>query len=169
MLALLDAAAIAVVLIKPVSVKSVPPEMLTTASSIVPALFSARTINRDCTALTVPNVAVLGTTKFAGVPETVVTVPLVKVVLLKSSDKADALIVSAEDAADALIDLIATSDGLVIDPPPEKVSVPVVVTPDTVAVVALTVVIVPVVAVRVVNAPVLGVVLPMGGGDAKVK
>ena len=104
MLALLDAAAIAVVLIKPVSVKSVPPEMLTTASSIVPALFSARTISRDCTALTVPTVAVLGTTKFAGVPATVVTVPLVKVVLLKSSDKVDALIVSAEDAADALID-----------------------------------------------------------------
>lgn len=58
---------------------------------------------------------------------------------------------------------------MVIDPPPEKVSVPVVVTPVTLAVVALTVVIVPVVAVSVVNAPVLGVVLPMGGGDAKVK
>ena len=53
---------------------------------------------------------------------------------------------------------------MVIDPPPEKVSVPVVVTPVTLAVVAFSVV-----AVSVVNAPVLGVVLPIGGGDAKVK
>ena len=69
--------------------------------------------------------------------------------------------------------------GLVIDPPPEKVSVPVVVTPLVVLVVALTVVILPVVALtvvilpvvaaKVVNAPVLGTVLPMGVGELSAK
>jgi hypothetical protein len=67
------------------------------------------------------------------------------------------------------------SGGLVIEPPPENVSVPVVVTPLVVLVVALTVValtvvalvvvIVPVVAVNVVNAPVFGAVLPIGVGE----
>jgi hypothetical protein len=57
------------------------------------------------------------------------------------------------------------SEGLVIDPPPENVSVAVVVTPLVVLVVALTVVILPVVAVNVVNAPVFGAVLPIGVGE----
>jgi hypothetical protein len=62
------------------------------------------------------------------------------------------------------------SGGLVIDPPPENVKVPVVVTPVVLlvvalTVVALTVVIVPVVAANVVNAPVFGVVLPIGVGE----
>jgi hypothetical protein len=59
---------------------------------------------------------------------------------------------------------------LVIDPPPENVRVPVVVTPLVVlvvafTVVALTVVMLPVVAVNVVNAPVFGAVLPIGVGE----
>jgi hypothetical protein len=44
---------------------------------------------------------VLGTTKLAGVPETVVTVPLPKVVERKSNVNADAVIVNALDAIDA--------------------------------------------------------------------
>lgn len=161
-----EPALIAIVLINPVSVKLLPPAMLTTANSIVPALLSARTIRRDCTALTVPNVAVLGTTRFAGVPETVATVPLVKSVLLKSSESVDALKVNAFAATDALIAKIPACGGLVIDPPPENVKVPTVLTPLVVLVVELSVVIVPVVAVSVVNAPVFGAMLPIGGGEA---
>jgi hypothetical protein len=71
------------------------------------------------------------------------------------------------------------SGALVNDPPPEKVKVPVVVTPVVVLVVALTVVMLPVVAltvvmfpvvaVKVVNAPVLGAVLPIGVGELSAK
>jgi ABC-type Na+ efflux pump permease subunit len=63
----------------------------------------ARTIRRDWTALIVPSVAVLGIVRLAGVPVTVVTVPLPKVVERKSRVSADAVIVNALDATDAEI------------------------------------------------------------------
>ena len=167
----------AVVLIKPVSVKSLPPEMLTTASSTVPALSRANTTMRLCTAETVPKVDPDDTTTETGDEITRdTTVPLVKVADLKSSVVALSVTVRALAATDAVIDLMADSGTLVNDPPPSKVKVSAVIVPVAVTVVALTVVmlpvvlltvvIVPVVAASVVNAPVLGAVLPIGGGEA---
>jgi hypothetical protein len=94
-------ALIAVVVSSVVSVRLVPPAMFTTASSMVPALFSAMTTKRDCTALTVPSVAEDGTTKLAGVPVTVVTAPLVKDAERKSKVSAEAEMVNALAATDA--------------------------------------------------------------------
>jgi len=74
---------------------------LTAANSIVPALFRAITTILDAVALTVPNVDPLEITKLAGVPVTVVTVPLLKVVERKSNVNADAVIVNALDATEA--------------------------------------------------------------------
>ena len=57
-----------------------------------------------------PSVAVEGTTRFAGVPDTVVTVPLPSVVFRKSSDSALAEIVSALAATVADIGCICFTD-----------------------------------------------------------
>ena len=78
--------------------------------------------------------------------------------------------VRALAATAAVIAWMPGSEGLVIDPPPSKVKVSAVIVPVAVivvalTVVALTVVILPVVAVNVVNAPVFGVVLPIGVGE----
>ena len=99
------------------------------------------------------------------------TVPLVKVADRNSRVVGFSVTVRALVATDAVIGLMADSGTLVNDPPPSKVKVSAVIVPVAVivaalTVVALTVVILPVVAVSVVNAPVLGAVLPMGGGDA---
>jgi len=109
------------------------------------------------------------------------TVPLVNVEDLNSKVVGFSVTVSALAATVAVIGWMAGSGTLVNDPPPENVRVPVVVTPLVVVVVALTVVAltvvmlpvvlvnvvtVPVVAFNVVNAPVLGAVLPIGGGEA---
>jgi hypothetical protein len=122
-------------------------------------------------------------TDIADVTDRDTTVPLVKVADRKSKVVGFSVTVSALVATDAVIGCMADSGALVNEPPPEKVRVPVVVTPLVVLVVALTVValtvvmlpvvlfsvvIVPVAAPSVVNAPVLGAVLPMGGGDASV-
>jgi hypothetical protein len=64
----------AVVLIKVVSSR-VTPEALHIASSAVPALFISRIISRDRMALTVPNVANNGITKFDGAAEITEMVP----------------------------------------------------------------------------------------------
>jgi hypothetical protein len=93
------------------------------------------------------------------------TVPLVKVADRKSKVVGFSVTVNALAAILAVIDWMPGSGGLVIDPPPENVRV-VGTTVVALTVVELTVVIVPVVAVKVVNAPVLGAVLPIGGGDA---
>jgi hypothetical protein len=61
------------------------------------------TIIRDCVAATVPRVEPLEITKLAGVPVTVVTVPLVNEVERKSKVNADAEIVSALDPTEAEI------------------------------------------------------------------
>jgi hypothetical protein len=61
----------------------------------------ASTTSLDCVALTVPKVAEDGTVRLAGVPDTVVTVPLPSVVERKSNTKADAEIVKAFAATDA--------------------------------------------------------------------
>jgi hypothetical protein len=102
------------------------------------------------------------------------TVPLVKVADRNSRVVGFSVTVRALAATVAVIDWMPASDGLVIDPPPSKVSVsavivPVAVTVVALTVVALTVVIVPVVAAKVVNAPVLGAVLPMGVGELNAK
>jgi hypothetical protein len=149
----------------------------------------AKTTIRDCTPETVPSVEPDDTvTVMADETTRDTTVPLPKVADRKSKVVGFSVTVNALAATVAVIGLMADSGGLVIDPPPEKVRVPVVVTPVVVLVVALTVVIfpvvaltvvifpvvlfsvviVPVVAPNVVNAPVLGAVLPMGGGDASV-
>jgi hypothetical protein len=94
-------ALIAVVVSSVVSVRLVPPAMFTTANSMVPALFSAMTTKRDCTALTVPSVAEDGTTRLAGVPDTVVTAPLPRAVERKSKVSEDAEMVNALAATDA--------------------------------------------------------------------
>jgi hypothetical protein len=99
------------------------------------------------------------------------TVPLVKVADLNSKIVGFNVTVRALAATVAVIGLMLGSGGLVIDPPPSKVKVSAVIVPVAVivaalTVVALTVVILPVVAVSVVNAPVLGAVLPIGGGEA---
>lgn len=170
------------VLITPVSVKSLPPAMLTTASSTVPALSRANTTMRLCVAATVPSVDPDDTvTDMADVIDRDTTVPLVKVEDRKSKVVGFSVTVSALADTVAVIGLIAGSANLVIDPPPSKVKVSAVTVPVAVIVVAFTVValtvvmlpvvlvsvvIPPVVAVSVVNAPVLGVVLPMGGGEA---
>jgi hypothetical protein len=156
--------------------------MLTTASSTVPALSSASTTIRLCVADTVPSVDPDDTvTDMADVTARDTTVPLVNVEDLKSKVVAFSVTVSALADTVAVIGLMADSGTLVNDPPPENVRVPVVVTPLVVVVVALTVVAltvvmlpvvlvnvvtVPVVAFNVVNAPVLGAVLPIGGGEA---
>ena len=101
MLAEVAAAEIAVVEIRVVSSNWLPPAMLTTANSSVPALFMASTTSLDCVAFTVPSVAEDGTVRLAGVPDTVVTVPLPSVVERKSNTKADAEIVKAFAATDA--------------------------------------------------------------------
>ena len=100
----------AVVDITLVSERSFSPATLTAASSIVPALFIASTAILDCVAETVPSVEPLLITRLAGVPETVVTVPLPSVVERKSSDKADALIVSALEPTEALIGWICATE-----------------------------------------------------------
>ena len=82
--------------------------MFTAANSIVPALFNAITIMRDCCADTVPRVDPLDITKFAGVPDTVVTVPLPNVVERKSNVNADAEMVKAFAETDAEIGCICT-------------------------------------------------------------
>lgn len=156
--------------------------MLTTASSTVPALSSASTTIRLCVADTVPSVDPDDTvTDMADVTARDTTVPLVNVEDLNSKVVGFSVTVSALAATVAVIGLMADSGALVNDPPPENVRVPVVVTPLVVVVVALTVVAltvvmlpvvlvnvvtVPVVAFSVVNAPVLGAVLPIGGGEA---
>jgi hypothetical protein len=104
------------------------------------------------------------------------TVPLVNVEDLKSKVVAFSVTVRALADTVAVIGLMADSGGLVIDPPPSKVKVSAVTVPVAVIVAALTVVMlpvvlvnvvtVPVVAFSVVNAPVLGAVLPIGGGEA---
>ena len=100
----LDAAAIRVVEITPVSLKSEPPLMFVTASSIVPLLFMASTTKRDWIVDTVPNVAVDGTTTEIDVEfDTVVTVPLPIVADLKSSTVGLNVIVSALLAAEAVM------------------------------------------------------------------
>jgi hypothetical protein len=91
--------------------------MLTAASSIVPELFKAITMMRDCVALTVPSVEPLEITKLEGVPETEVTVPLPRVVERKSSESADAEIVKALDATDAEIGCIWGIAPEAINPP----------------------------------------------------
>jgi hypothetical protein len=58
---------------------------------------------RDCVADTVPRVEPLEMTKLAGVPVTVVTVPLPNVVERKSSERADAEMVNALAATEAEI------------------------------------------------------------------
>ena len=78
--------------------------MFTAANSIVPALLIAITTMRDCVAFTVPRVEPLEITKLAGVPETVVTVPLPKVVERKSNVNAEAEIVIEFAATEAEID-----------------------------------------------------------------
>lgn len=77
--------------------------VLTAASSIVPALLIASTAMREAIALDVPSVEPLLMTRFDGVPDTVVTVPLVSVALRKSRERADALIVRALAATLALM------------------------------------------------------------------
>ena len=167
----------AVVLINPVSVRSLPPAMLTTASSTVPALSRANTTMRLCVAAIVPSVDPDDTTTdIADEINRDTTVPLVKVADRKSKVVGFSVTVRALAAAVAVIGLMADSGTLVNDPPPSKVSVSAVTVPVAVTVAALTVValtvveltvvIVPVVAAKVVNAPVLGAVLPIGGGDA---
>jgi hypothetical protein len=70
----------------------------------VPALLIASTTNLDCTALTVPRVAVDGTTTEIDVEfDTVVTVPLPMVADLKSSTVGLRVIVNALLAAEAVI------------------------------------------------------------------
>ena len=69
----------------------------------MPALLRAITTIREATALTVPSVEPLEITKLAGVPETVVTVPLPNVAERKSKLSADAEIVNALDATEAEI------------------------------------------------------------------
>jgi hypothetical protein len=112
------AVAIAVVVTKSVSVRfaRVNPGLnrLATASSIVPALFIASTAKRDCSAFLVPSVAVDGTTRLAGVPVTLVIVPLVSVAERKSRVSEDALTVRAFAATDAEIDVKAV--GVTTDP-----------------------------------------------------
>jgi hypothetical protein len=61
---------------------------------------------RDCVADTVPRVEPLEMTKLAGVPDTVVTVPLPRVLDRKSNVIADAEIVNALAATEAEIDCI---------------------------------------------------------------
>jgi hypothetical protein len=58
---------------------------------------------REATALTVPSVDPLEMVRLAGVPETVVTVPLPKVADRKSKFNADAVIVKALDPTEAEI------------------------------------------------------------------
>ena len=97
-----DPAAIVVVVISVVSSRLVPPEMFTTASSTVPALLMAKTTSCDCTALTVPSVAVDGTVNVIGeVTVAVEVVPLPNVVLRKASEQAFKVIVKALAATDA--------------------------------------------------------------------
>ena len=160
--------------------------MLTTASSTVPALSSASTTIRLCVADTVPRVEPDDTvTDIADVTALDTTVPLVKVADRNSRVVGFSVTVSALAATVAVIGWMTDSGNPVNDPPPEKVKVPVVVTPVVVLVVALTVVmlpvvaltvvmlpvvaltvvIVPVVAANVVNAPVLGATSPMGVGE----
>ena len=73
-------------------------------ASIVPALLMASTTKRDCTALTVPKVAVEGTTtEIAAAFDTVVTVPLPMVADLKSRLVGLSVIVSALEATEAVM------------------------------------------------------------------
>ena len=151
--------------------------MLTTASSTVPALSRASTTMRLCTPDTVPRVDPEDTvTDIADEITRDTRVPLDKVADRKSNVVGFNVTVSALADTAAVIGLISGSGTLVNDPPPSKVKVSAVIVPVAVIVAALTVValtvvvlivvIVPVVAVSVVNAPVLGAVLPIGGGDA---
>ena len=78
--------------------------MFTAANSIVPALLRASITIRDCVALIVPRVDPLEITKFAGVPETVVIVPLPRVVERKSREHEDRETVKALEATDAVIE-----------------------------------------------------------------
>jgi len=152
----------AVVLINPVSVRSLPPAMLTTASSTEPALSIANTTMRLCTADVVPSVEPDDTVMdMADETTRDVTVPLVSVDDLKSSVVGFNVTVNAPAATVAVIGLIADSGALVIDPPPEKVNVPVVVTPVVLLVVALTVVMLPVVPLIVAIFPVVELTVVM--------
>jgi hypothetical protein len=93
----------AVVLIKVVSSRLVPPEMLTTANSIVPALSRARTTMRDCCADTVPKVEPLDTTTEIAEPTVrVLTVPLVIGVARKSKAQGLSVTVRALEATEAV-------------------------------------------------------------------
>jgi hypothetical protein len=137
---------------------------------------------RLCVADTVPRVDPDDTTTdIADEITRETTVPLVKVADLKSKVVGFSVTVSALAATDAVIGWMADSGTLVNDPPPSKVKVSAVTVPVAVRVAALTVValtvvmspvvlvsvvIAPVVAPKVVNAPVLGAVLPIGGGEA---
>jgi len=106
----LEAAAIAVVLSRPVSSRVKPPEVvdpvlnkLATANSTVPALSNAITYNLDKVALIVPRVAVLGTTtEIAAETVRVFTVPLVIGVERKSKAQGLSVTVRALDAAEAV-------------------------------------------------------------------
>jgi hypothetical protein len=95
-LADVEPALIAVVLITPVSDRSVPPAIFTTAYSSVPALFNTSTIMLDATALTVPSVAVEGITKAVGEPVIVAVAPLVSDVLNASEYACDAIVTALE-------------------------------------------------------------------------
>ena len=95
----------AVVLINPVSVKLLPPEMLTTASSTEPALSRANTTMRLCTADTVPSVDPDDTvTDMADATDRDTTAPLVKVEDRKSKVVGFNVTVSALAATVAVID-----------------------------------------------------------------
>ena len=94
----------AVVLINPVSVRLLPPAMLTTASSTVPALSIAKTTIRLCCADIVPRVDPDDTTTdIADEINRDTTVPLVKVADLKSNVVGFSVTVSALVAAVAVI------------------------------------------------------------------
>jgi hypothetical protein len=99
-----DVVAVVAVVITPDSSRFTPPYSADAASSIVPALLIARIIIRWLPyAVVRPKLSVDAIVKLAGVPDTVVTVPLVNVVERKSSDSAEAETVIALVAIDAEI------------------------------------------------------------------
>ena len=98
-----------------VSSRLVPPDILTTASSTVPALSRASKTSLDCCADTVPKVAVLGTTtEIAAATVLVLIVPEVSGVFLKFSIVGFKVQVNALVATEAVMGWIESAIGMIV-------------------------------------------------------